>query len=118
MVFDEFILGIKYQLVMESIHELRNILSMIKGDDYFVDFLNTKSLDAGIIRLRENQKDTQSSHPEDEIYYVIEGNGLISIKEKDYAVHGGSVIFIPANIKHKFHGNKEELVVLYILPRT
>ncbi|HEX5978223.1 MAG TPA: cupin domain-containing protein [Nitrososphaeraceae archaeon] len=103
---------------MESIHELGNILSMIKGDDYFVDFLNTKSLDAGIIRLRENQKDTQSSHPEDEIYYVIEGNGFISIKEKDYAVQEGTVIFIPANMKHKFHGNKEELVVLYILPRT
>lgn len=118
MLIDGFILGIKYQFLMESIHELGNILSMIKADDYFVDFLNTKSLDAGIIRLRENQKDSQSSHPEEEIYYVIEGNGFISIKEKNYAVQRGTVIFIPANIKHKFHGNKEELVVLYILPRT
>lgn len=102
---------------MESIHELRNILSMIEGDNYFVDFLNTKNLDAGIIRLQENQKDTQSSHPEDEIYYVIEGNGLISINKKDYTIHRGTVIFVPANIKHKFHGNKGELIVLYILPR-
>ena len=117
MVIDEFILGIKYHFLMESIHELRNILSMIKGDDYFVDFLNTKSLDAGIIRLRENQKDTQSSHPEDEIYYVIEGNGLINIGGKNYAVHREMVIFVPANIEHKFHAKGGDLIVFYIFPK-
>lgn len=103
---------------MELFFELENILPTIERDAYFVDFLNTRSIEAGIIRLRKDQKDTQTSHPLDELYVVIEGRGMINIAGEDHPVHRGMVIYVPANRRHRFCGNKEELVVLYIFPRS
>ena len=102
---------------MESFYELDTILSTIEKEEYFASFLNTKSIEAGIIRLRKNQKDAQTSHPLDELYYVIKGDGNINIDGKAHRVHSGSVIFVPSNIFHNFYGNNEELIVLYIFSK-
>jgi mannose-6-phosphate isomerase-like protein (cupin superfamily) len=104
---------------MERIYELDKILSGLKDskEDYFVDFLNTKSFEAGIIRLRKDQEDTQSTHLVDEIYYVIEGEGFIRIDGKNHEIRQGTSIFIEANVKHKFYGNTRDLVILYILSK-
>ena len=98
---------------MERIYELGKILSGLEHskEDYYVDFLNTKSFEAGIIRLRKDQEDTQSTHSVDEIYYVIEGEGLIRIGGKNYEVRKEIVVFVPANTEHRFHGNKGDLIV-------
>jgi mannose-6-phosphate isomerase-like protein (cupin superfamily) len=103
---------------MESIHKLNAILSSLTENDYFADFLNTKHLDAGIIRLREDQKDTQGTHPLDELYYVIEGNGYIRLNGKNHRVGKGTIIFVPADTEHNFHGNRGDLIVLYIFAKT
>jgi quercetin dioxygenase-like cupin family protein len=104
---------------MESIlYELENVLSTLHKGEYFVDFLNTKSLEAGIIRLRVDQNDTQTSHPKDELYYVIEGEGYLRSNGKNHSVHKGTTIFIPANTEHNFHGNQVDLTVLYIFPKA
>jgi mannose-6-phosphate isomerase-like protein (cupin superfamily) len=104
---------------MERIYELGKVLSGLEHskEDYYVDFLNTKSFEAGIIRLRKDQEDTQSTHPVDEIYYVIEGEGFIRIDGKNHDIRQGTSIFIEANVKHNFHGNMRDLVVLYILSK-
>ena len=104
---------------MERIYELGKILSGLEGskEDYYVDFLNTKSFEAGIIRLGKDQVDTQSTHSLDEIYYVIEGEGLIRIGGKNYEVRKGIVVFVPSNAEHRFHGNKGDLIVLYVFAK-
>jgi mannose-6-phosphate isomerase-like protein (cupin superfamily) len=104
---------------MESVsYELENILSTLDNDDYFADFLNTRSLEAGIIRLRVDQNDTQTSHPIDELYYVIEGEGYLRINGKNHRVRKGTIVFVPANSEHNFHGNQADLIVLYIFPKA
>jgi mannose-6-phosphate isomerase-like protein (cupin superfamily) len=104
---------------MERIYELGKILSGLEDskEDYYVDFLNTKSFEAGIIRLRRDQEDTQSTHSVDEIYYVIEGEGLIRIGRANYEVRKGIIVFVPANTEHRFHGNKGDLIVLYVFAK-
>jgi mannose-6-phosphate isomerase-like protein (cupin superfamily) len=104
---------------VEKIYMLRDIISHMSNlkEEYYLEFLNTRNLDAGIIRLGEEQSDNQSTHPLDEIYYVIEGEGLISINGKDHQISNGSLVFVPANTKHRFHGNKGELIVLYIFAK-
>ena len=103
---------------MESFYELDSILSTLDKDEYFVDFLSTESLEAGIIRLRREQNDTQTGHPRDEIYYVIEGEGFLHIKGKNHRVRKGTTVFVPAYTDHNFHGNQGNLMVLYIFPKT
>jgi mannose-6-phosphate isomerase-like protein (cupin superfamily) len=49
-----------------------------------------------------------------QVYYVIEGNGFIKLG-KDHAVRQGTSIFVPAKADHRFHGNKQDLVIFYAL---
>jgi mannose-6-phosphate isomerase-like protein (cupin superfamily) len=87
-------------------------------DSYFIDIMHTNSFDVGILRLNPGQKDTQAPHQADELYFVIEGEGFITIQGKDHEIRKGSCIFIPSKIKHYFHGNKERLIVLYIFSKS
>jgi mannose-6-phosphate isomerase-like protein (cupin superfamily) len=104
---------------MERIYELGKVLSGLEHskEDYYVDFLNTKSFEAGIIRLHRDQDDTQSTHSLDEIYYVIEGEGLIRIGRQNYEVCKGKIVFVPANTEHRFHGNIGDIIVLYVFAK-
>ena len=104
---------------MQKIYRLAEIISDMSNlkEEYYLEFLNTRNLDAGIIRLGQGQSDNQSTHSLDELYYVIEGEGLISINGKNHQIGNGSFVFVPANTKHRFHGNKGELIVLYILAK-
>jgi len=87
--------------------------NIAKSESYFHTFINRDSLAAGILRLEPGEEDTQTPHDSDEIYYVIRGDGFLNIGGKDYSISGGKVYFVAKNIEHKFHGNKNELVVLY-----
>src|SRR6266852_3230137 len=95
--------------------KLKDLLSdMAEHGGSYVDFLHTRNLDAGIIRLDENEKDTQEPHSTDELYYVIHGSGMIEINNRDQAISEGSVIFVPAKAKHRFHKISQTLVILYV----
>lgn len=89
-------------------------LDQLDKSAYFLDLMNTNSFEIGILRLEPGQKDIQTTHTEDEIYFVIDGEGHIRIHENDYEIKKGFCIFIPSNAEHHFYGNKNRLTVLYI----
>lgn len=96
---------------MQELYGLEDILDHLDHNvgSYFLDFLRTQNLEAGIIRLHKNEKDTQAPHIVDEIYYVIEGEGYIRINAKSYPVIKGTSIYVQAEAGHYFYGNKDEL---------
>lgn len=99
----------------EKVFELQDLVSRLeKEGGYFLDFLKVRDLEAGIIVLHPDEEDTQEPHPADELYYIIEGSGLIELGENRRPVKKGSIIFVPARMHHRFYGNKEDLVVLYM----
>jgi len=85
-----------------------------KEGGYFLDFLKVRNLEAGIIVLHPNEADTQGPHSDDELYYVIKGNAWMEIGKKKIQVKEGSIIFVPAGLRHRFYGNVVDLVVLYM----
>jgi mannose-6-phosphate isomerase-like protein (cupin superfamily) len=101
---------------MEKIYDTEQVISKLdsKPHSYFMDFLKTNTFEVGILRLDPNEKDTQSPHLADELYYVIEGNGYIRIDKKNHKVKKGSCIFVPAKTSHNFFGNNDRLVALYV----
>jgi mannose-6-phosphate isomerase-like protein (cupin superfamily) len=102
--------------VKSKVHELNNLLSDLNDQGgYFIDFISTKGIQAGIIRLHPSENDTQEPHSVDEVYYVIEGNGFIKLDGKDHQIRQGTSIFVPAKADHRFHGNKQDLVIFYAL---
>ena len=84
-----------------------------KSNSYFHTFINRESLATGVLVLQPGEEDTQVPHASDEVYYVIEGNGFLKIKNKDYPVSKNKLFFVAKNVEHFFHGNTIELKVLY-----
>ena len=84
-----------------------------KGNSYFDTFLNKNSLAAGILILKPGEEDTQIPHDSDEMYYILEGDGFLKIKNKNYSIKKGKAFFVPKNTEHYFFGNKKKLQVLY-----
>ena len=101
----------------EKLYDLKNLLSNINNQEgeYFFNFLSKKSMDVGVIKLLKGQEDTQEPHSADEIYYVIKGDGTITINKEKYDIYDGKIIYIPKNVPHRFSAQTDELIVLYII---
>lgn len=84
-----------------------------KSDTYFHTFINNNNLAAGILRLEPGEKDTQEPHESDEVYYVVKGDGFLTIDKKNYPVSEGMSYYVAKKVPHRFHGNTKELVVVY-----
>jgi mannose-6-phosphate isomerase-like protein (cupin superfamily) len=94
--------------------DLDGLVSKIGKDDYWIDFMKMRHMEAGVLRLRPGEEDTQTPHDEDELYFVAEGSGFVEVGGEKKPVKKGSIIFVPADMEHHFYGNKDLLVVLYV----
>ena len=84
-----------------------------KSSSYFYTFINKDSLAAGILVLQAGEEDTQEPHDNDEVYYVISGDGFLKIKNKNHKISKNKLFFVAKDVEHFFHGNTIELKVLY-----
>ena len=99
----------------EKAFELQDLVSRLeKEGGYFIDFLKVRDMEAGIIVLHSGEEGKQEPHPADELYYVIKGSGLIELGKGRRPVKKGSIVLVPAGMRHRFYGNSEDLVVLYV----
>jgi mannose-6-phosphate isomerase-like protein (cupin superfamily) len=98
-----------------KIFDIDTFLSNFPKSRYFIDVMNTSTMEVGIINLKKDQEDTQQPHVSDEIYYVISGRGTIEIDGIKNEVNPGKIIYIPKRIRHSFHAISNKLVILYIL---
>jgi mannose-6-phosphate isomerase-like protein (cupin superfamily) len=76
------------------------------------EFIRTHDLSIGIYVLPAGGTDPQGPHTEDEVYYVISGRATIRVGDEDQAVQAGSVVFVGADVPHRFHDIEADLTVL------
>ena len=76
------------------------------------EFLRAPAMSAGLYVLEAGAADPQHPHHEDEMYYVIRGKARFRAAGEDREVSAGSVIFVAADVEHRFHDVVEELAVL------
>jgi mannose-6-phosphate isomerase-like protein (cupin superfamily) len=76
------------------------------------EFIRTHDLSVGLYVLPAGGEDPQGPHTEDEVYHVISGRAHIRVGDEDQAVQAGSVIFVGADVEHRFNDIEEELVAL------
>lgn len=84
-----------------------------RGRSYF-QFLRVPRLSSGIYALSAGAKDGQQPHDEDEIYYVVDGEGVIDIDGTDYPVKPRDVIYVRAHASHHFHSITKDLELLVV----
>lgn len=55
-------------------------------------------------------QDYQTTHPQDELYVVMQGSGVLMIAGVPHTFHQGDVLFVPAETQHRFVEFSEDLV--------
>jgi quercetin dioxygenase-like cupin family protein len=78
------------------------------------EFLRVPALSAGLYVLPAGGTDPQKPHHEDEVYYVVRGRARFQADNEDREISAGSVIFVAAEVEHRFYDIKEELAVLVL----
>jgi quercetin dioxygenase-like cupin family protein len=76
------------------------------------EFMRVPTMSAGLYVLPAGAIDRQKPHREDEIYYVVRGRARFSAGSEDREVSPGSVIFVAAQVGHRFYDITEELAVM------
>jgi mannose-6-phosphate isomerase-like protein (cupin superfamily) len=82
-----------------------------QGKDY-LEFLRVPSMSAGVYVLAAGSTDLQSPHEQDEMYYVTQGKARMRMGAEVQSIGPGSIIFVAANLEHRFYDIEEELTVL------
>ena len=78
------------------------------------EFLRMPAMSVGLYVLPAGGTDRQKPHREDEIYYVVRGRARFKAGSEDREISAGSVIFVAAQVGHRFYDITEELAVLVV----
>jgi quercetin dioxygenase-like cupin family protein len=76
------------------------------------EFLRVPAMTAGLYVLAAGATDPQQPHHEDEMYYVIRGRARFCAGSEDREISEGAVLFVAAEVEHRFYDISEELAVL------
>jgi mannose-6-phosphate isomerase-like protein (cupin superfamily) len=76
------------------------------------EFLRVPAMSAGVYVLPKGGVDPQKPHHQDEVYYVVKGRAKMQISSDHAEVKAGSIIFVEAELEHRFYDIEEELEVL------
>jgi mannose-6-phosphate isomerase-like protein (cupin superfamily) len=88
------------------------IAEQAAGERPYLEFLRHESMSLGLYALPAGGDDPQQPHHEDEVYYIVSGQGQITVGEETQAVQRGSIVFVAAHVPHKFHDITEDLKIL------
>lgn len=98
---------------MKTVHDLPQIIETHrKSGESWTEFLRVPALSMGVYVLKAGAVDPQEPHTEDEVYYILEGRGMLRVGPEDHAFRPGSLLFVPASAEHRFHDLQQELVAL------
>lgn len=86
----------------------------VQSSKPYREFLRVASMSAGLYVLAAGASDAQRPHHEDEIYYVVRGRARFRAGDEDREVLAGTVLFVAAEVEHRFCDIQEELAVLVI----
>jgi len=82
------------------------------GVSPYLEFLRVPDLNAGLYVLPAGAEDQQQPHAEDEVYYVLDGRGTITVADEARPVQAGSVVYVAAGVEHRFVDIEEQLRIL------
>ncbi len=80
--------------------------------ELYHEFLRVPTISAGVYQLAAGATDPQEPHTEDEVYYIVQGQAQIQVAVEHIPVKAGSIVFVAANVDHRFHSITEDLTVL------
>jgi quercetin dioxygenase-like cupin family protein len=79
---------------------------------------DTDSLTVGVALVHPNEALNPHHHAPSEIYFVIQGKGVVTLGQDEHTVHAGDAVFIPGNVRHGIANRSEgDVVFVYAFAR-
>ena len=78
----------------------------------YLEFLRVPQLSCGIYQLSAGDPDLQSTHDEDEVYFVLSGRARMMVAGEEKKIERGAIIYVPAESEHEFIDVEEDLSML------
>lgn len=85
-----------------------------RSGQQFHEFLRVDALSCGMYILPGGGEDDQVPHRQDEVYVVAKGTGQILVGDETKPIGPGSVIFVAANVEHRFYDFSDDLEILVL----
>ena len=93
-------------------YALRELAAGLPPGGYEV-FFESPSLELGVYVLVAPEPDDQDPHDRDELYVVLEGEGVLTVEGNEQKLRPGDAAFVAASDDHRFSGY--ERLVLFVL---
>ena len=74
-------------------------------------------MEVGVYVLVAPEPDRQQPHEDDEVYVVLDGNGVLEVSGESVPVKEGDAVFVEAGAEHRFTAY-EQLAVFVIFERA
>lgn len=97
---------------MEAFQLAELMQSQRDSGTLYLEFLRVPSISMGVYTLPAGATDPQQPHTEDEVYYITHGAATIRVGDEDRPVVPGSIVYVAANVDHRFHTITEDLTVI------
>lgn len=78
----------------------------------WLPFFKGKNVLTGLYMLKAGSEDRQNPHDTDEVYYVASGKAKFTAGEETVDVKAGSILFVKADVEHRFFEIEEDLVLV------
>jgi mannose-6-phosphate isomerase-like protein (cupin superfamily) len=78
---------------------------------------SSPGLEIGVYVLVAPEPDRQAPHDDDEVYVVLEGNGVLTVAGKPIELRERHAAYVPAGVEHAFSAY-EHLSLLVIFSKT
>jgi quercetin dioxygenase-like cupin family protein len=78
------------------------------------EFLRVPAMSMSVYRIPAGAPDPQQPHTEDEAYYVVRGRAVFRAGKEERPVQPGTVLFVEANVAHRFERVTEDLELLVV----
>ena len=94
-------------------YDIEDLIEELESSDKdYLPFINQPSLRTGLYTLPAGAVDKQQPHDMDEVYYILNGKASFTAGDKVTQIEKGSVLFVEANLEHRFHDIEENLQIL------
>lgn len=77
--------------------------------------LTAKHFVQGYVTIYPNGSVPEHSHPEEEVYTIISGQGEMTVNGETKIMEGGSSVYIPSGQPHSLKNtSKEDLIMMFV----
>ena len=99
---------------MDAVELSEAIKAHAQSGELYYEFIRSPELSVGLYVLAAGSEDPQRPHTEDEVYYIAQGRGVIRVEKEDRPISAGSIVFVGAQVEHRFHSITEDLTILVV----